>query len=145
MCQTLECAFKLALKVLTQETSATVSSDKVSQLNYAHRLKKYDSILLKINRQCLQCMTAKYKFLFLAVTPKRETKPFWHEDWISCSCWSSTSTLQYVCYYYIIIIYLFKVDEIAKILHTHKIYIKLSNTRILYANWCQLPNKKWSK
>ena len=127
------------MKVLTQETSATVSSDKVSQLNCAHSLKKYDSILLKINQQCLQCITAKYEFLFVAVPPKRETKPFWHEDW------SSTSTPQYVYYYYIIIIYLFKVDEIAKILHTHKIYIKLSNTRILYANWCQLPNKKWSK
>ena len=30
----------------------------------------------------------------------------------------------------IIIIYLFKVDDIAKILHAQKIYIKLSNTRI---------------
>ena len=34
----------------------------------------------------------------------------------------------------IIIIYLFKVDEIAKIVHAKKIYIKLSNTRIWYAN-----------
>ena len=31
---------------------------------------------------------------------------------------------------FIIIIYLFKVDDIAKILHAQKIYIKLSNTRI---------------
>ena len=30
----------------------------------------------------------------------------------------------------IIIIYLFKVDEIAKMLHAQKIYIKLSNSRI---------------
>ena len=30
----------------------------------------------------------------------------------------------------IIIIHLFKVDDIAKILHAQKIYIKLSNTRI---------------
>ena len=30
----------------------------------------------------------------------------------------------------IIIIYLFKVDDIAKILHAQKMYIKLSNTRI---------------
>ena len=34
----------------------------------------------------------------------------------------------------IIIIYLFKVDDTAKILHAQKIYIKLSNTRIWYAN-----------
>ena len=34
----------------------------------------------------------------------------------------------------IIVIYLFKVDDIAKILHAQKIYIKLSNTRIWYAN-----------
>ena len=35
-------------------------------------------------------------------------------------------------YYHIIIIiiYLFKVDEIAKMLHAQKIYIKLSNSRI---------------
>ena len=30
--------------------------------------------------------------------------------------------------------YLFKVDDIAKILHAQKMYIKLSNTRIWYAN-----------
>ena len=34
----------------------------------------------------------------------------------------------------IIIIYLFKVDDTAKILHAQKIYIKLSSTRIWYAN-----------
>ena len=38
------------------------------------------------------------------------------------------------CYHIIIIIYLFiylfKVDEIAKMLHAQKIYIKLSNSRI---------------
>ena len=33
-------------------------------------------------------------------------------------------------YHIIIIIYLFKVDEIAKMLHAQKIYIKLSNSRI---------------
>ena len=33
-----------------------------------------------------------------------------------------------------IIVNLFKVDDIAKILHAQKIYIKLSNTRIWYAN-----------
>ena len=33
-------------------------------------------------------------------------------------------------FYIIIIINLFKVDDIAKTLHAQKIYIKLSNTRI---------------
>ena len=32
--------------------------------------------------------------------------------------------------YYYLFIYLFKVDDIAKILHAQKIYIKLNNTRI---------------
>ena len=35
-----------------------------------------------------------------------------------------------IIYFIIIIIYLFKVDDIAKILHAQKMYIKLSNTRI---------------
>ena len=35
---------------------------------------------------------------------------------------------------YYLFIYLFKVDDTAKILHAQKIYIKLSSTRIWYAN-----------
>ena len=38
------------------------------------------------------------------------------------------------CFVIIIIIHLFKVDDIAKILDPEKIYIKLSNTRIWYAS-----------
>ena len=35
---------------------------------------------------------------------------------------------------YYLFIYLFKVDDTAKILHAQKLYIKLSSTRIWYAN-----------
>ena len=62
-----------------------------------------------------------------------------HKAWVTLYTYVSKKniildlTLLFI-YLFIYLFYLFKVDDIAKILHAQKICIKLSNTRIWCAN-----------